>query len=45
MTFYENIPIFLVAFYERAGKKHTDYSAQKAPVINRFNELFKEDII
>lgn len=45
MTFHENIPVFLVAFYERAGKKHTDYSVQKDPVINRYNELFKEDII
>lgn len=41
MTFHDNQqPVFLVAFYERAGKSKTDYSQYEKIAKNRYNELY-----
>ena len=35
-------PVLLLAFYERAGKRKTDYTPYKKPALDRLNEM-KED--
>ena len=32
-------PVLLLAFYERAGKRKTDYTPYKQPALNRLNEM------
>lgn len=40
----EKSPVFLVAFYERSGKKASDYSKWKKVLTNRYNEIMKEGL-
>ena len=40
MTFDdENVPIFLAAFYERSGKRASDYTPWKRVLANRYAEM------
>lgn len=36
-------PYLLLAFYERSGKRKTDYTGQAKTAHSRFNELLKEE--
>lgn len=43
ITFYDNTtPVFLVAFYEREGKRATDYSQYEVPAKERYGDYLKE---
>lgn len=40
MTFYKgNTPLFLAAFYERSGKRASDYTQWKPVLANRYAEM------
>lgn len=42
MTFVENNPVFLCAFYEREGKRVSDYTKWKEVLKQRLNEVLEE---
>ena len=42
MSFYEDVPIFLIAFYEREGKRATDYSKWEDVMKERVNQIRSE---
>lgn len=43
LTFDDNSsPVFLCAFYERAGKRVSDYTQMKAILKNRYEEVIQE---
>lgn len=45
MTFMEEkSPAFLVAFYERSGKKSSDYSRWKEVLTGRYNEIMERGL-
>lgn len=43
MSFYDDVPIFLIAFYEREGKRATDYSKWENVMKERFNQIRSEE--
>lgn len=43
MTFDGNIPVFLVAFFEREGKRVTDYSRWERVMKERYNQIRSEE--
>lgn len=45
MTFYNDNPVFLVAFYERSGKKKTNYSQYNELLIKRLEELIEGGVL
>ena len=44
MTFDENEdPVFLVAFFERAGKKASDYTQWKRVLKSRYEQMYEKE--
>lgn len=39
----DHIPLFLSAFYERSGKKKTDYTTHKEVLESRLNQMIGDD--
>ena len=42
IAFEDNIPLFLCAFFERSGKRQTDYTTYNPVLRSRLTELLKE---
>ncbi len=46
MTFDENnVPIFLAAFYERSGKRNSDYTQWKKVLADRYAEMQRNEVL
>lgn len=40
----DHMPLFLCAFYERSGKKKTDYTTYKSVLESRLNQMIGDDM-
>lgn len=46
MTFNEsNVPFFLAAFYERSGKRNSDYTQWKKVLAGRYAEMQRNEVL